>query len=137
MEASLSPVTDGQTAIDELKEISTQVEAAVLVGTDGKVLASTLSDARAERLATTAKNLLEEAGRLDARELRQLEVATGEGSLFAVREGDLLIAATTGPGPTTGLIFYDLKSSLRRAAEKPKPKPKPKPRRKPASGGKT
>jgi len=137
VEASLSPVTDGQTAIGELKEISTQVETAVVVDTDGKVLGSTLPEAQAERLAATAKNLLEEAGRLDARELRQLEVATEEGSLFVVREGDLLIAATTGPLPTTGLVFYDLKSSLRRAAEKPKPKPKPRPRRKPASGGKT
>ena len=133
MQASLSPVTDGQTAIGELKEISTQVESAVLVGGDGAVLGSTLPDEQARSLAASATNLLEEAGRLDTRELRQLEVATDAGSLFVVREGELLVAATTGPEPTAGLVFYDLKSCLRRAAEKPKPKT----RRKPTSRGKT
>ena len=35
---------------------------------------------------------------------------------------------TSGAEPTAGLVFYDLKACLRKAAEKPKPKPKPKPR---------
>ena len=58
-----------------------------------------------------------------------------DGSLFVVREGQLLIAATTGPEPTSGLVFYDLRACLRKAAEKPKPKPraKPRPRAKPKS----
>jgi hypothetical protein len=59
-------------------------------------------------------------------ELTQLEAATGEGSLFVVRDGDRLIAAVSGPEPTAGLVFYDLRSALRRAAERTKPKPKPK-----------
>ena len=45
-----------------------------------------------------------------------------------------MIAATTVPEPTVGLVFYDLKTCLRALgeAEKPKPKAKPKPRRAPA-----
>ena len=54
--------------------------------------------------------------------MTQLEAATGEGSVFVVRDGDRLIAAATGPEPTGGLVFYDLKSCLRRAAKQPKPK---------------
>jgi hypothetical protein len=49
--------------------------------------------------------------------------------VFVVRDEERLIAATTGPGPTAGLVFYDLKSALRSLAEPP---PKPKPKRAPA-----
>ena len=52
----------------------------------------------------------------------QLEAATLTGSVFVVRDGDRLIAATTTPEPTVGLVFYDLKSCLR-AIEVPAPKP--------------
>jgi predicted regulator of Ras-like GTPase activity (Roadblock/LC7/MglB family) len=123
-EASLSAMTDGQTALSELTEISSQVEAAVLFGTDGEVVASTLPDDRAKQVAASAKALFEEAGRGRAGELTHLEAATADGSLFVVQDGELLIAASTGPEPTSGLVFYDLKACLRKAAAKPKPKPK-------------
>ncbi len=43
----------------------------------------------------------------------QLEAATLDGSVFVVRDGQRLIAATTTPEPTVGLVFYDLKTCLR------------------------
>src|SRR5687768_1607311 len=85
-EASLSAMTDGETALAELKEISSQVEAAVLVGEDGAVVASTLTEGGANQLADSARALFEEAGRARGGELTHLEAATGEGSLFVVRE---------------------------------------------------
>jgi predicted regulator of Ras-like GTPase activity (Roadblock/LC7/MglB family) len=130
-EASLSPVTDGKKALDELTEISSQIESAVLFGADGEVVASTLPDLHAKQVASSAKALFEEAGRASTGELTHLEAITGDGSLFVVREGDLLVAAATGEEPTAGLVFYDLKACLRKAAEKPKAKAakaKPKPR---------
>ena len=43
-------------------------------------------------------------------------------------DGDLAAAAATGPEPTAGLVFYDLKSCLRAArtpgADDGKPRPK-------------
>jgi predicted regulator of Ras-like GTPase activity (Roadblock/LC7/MglB family) len=123
-------MTDGKTALSELTEISSQVEAAVLFGADGEIVASTLPDPRAKQLAASAKALFEEAGRVGAGELSQLEAATADGSLFVVRDGDLLIAASTGTEPTSGLVFYDLKATLRKAAAKPKPAAKRKPRAK-------
>ena len=39
-----------------------------------------------------------------------------------MRDADRAIAATTSPDPTVGLVFYDLKSCLRDAGEKPAPK---------------
>ena len=52
--------------------------------------------------------------------MSQLEASTVTGSVFVVRDGDRLIAATTSPEPTVGLVFYDLKTCLR-SIEEPKP----------------
>ena len=115
-------------ALSELRDISSQVQAAVLFDTGGSVLGSTLPDEQAKRLADAAKLLLEQAEvvRGDAEpKLTQLEAATPEGSVFVVREGDHVLAATTGQQPTAGLVFYDLRTAVRASAEKPKPKPKP------------
>ena len=123
-------MTQDETALAELTEISSQVEAAVLFDRDGSVAASTLPDERSAQLASSARALFEAAEQMRDGELTQLEAATGEGSVFVVREGDRLIAAVAAPEPTAGLVFYDLRSSLRRAAERTKAKPKPTPKTK-------
>jgi len=122
---------DAKQALNDLREISSQIGAAVLMESDGAVLGSTLADgSRAEALAAATRELLAAADRTrrgvapDA--LTQLEVATLEGSVFVVRDGKRVLAATTSPEPTVGLVFYDLKSCLRNAQSEP---PKPKPRR--------
>ena len=56
------------------------------------------------------------------RTLTQLEVALKEGSVFVVRDGGRSIVATTGAGPTSGLVFYDLRTCLRALEPPPKPK---------------
>ena len=116
---------DAQQALADLTEISSQIEAAVLFDDQGAVAGSTLANEDAARaLATAAGRLLEEAGafRSAGGEVTQLEASTHEGSVFVVRDGTRRIAATTGPSPTVGLVFYDLKSCLRgtEAAAKPK-----------------
>lgn len=104
---------DAQQALADLTEISSQIEAAVVFDDAGKVAGSTLSEGG--ELAQAAKRLLAAAEEVGTGEsaLTQLEVATGEGSVFVVRDGTMLIAATTGGNPTAGLVFYDLKSALR------------------------
>ena len=129
-EASLSHMTEPSAALAQLTDISTQIEAAVLFDADGKVVAATIPEDRAERVATSAKALLEQAGQIGEGELTQVEASTAEGSLFVVKDGSAMIAATTSAEPTAGLVFYDLKSALR-AAAKPKPKPRPKAAAKP------
>jgi predicted regulator of Ras-like GTPase activity (Roadblock/LC7/MglB family) len=126
-EASLSAMTKPSAALAELTDISTQIEAAVLFDADGKVVASTIPEERAAQVATSAKALLEQAGQIGEGELTQVEASTAEGSLFVVKDGPTMIAASTSAEPTAGLVFYDLKSALR-AAAKPAAKPKPKPR---------
>ncbi len=104
---------DAAEALKDLTEISSQIEAAILVSSDGTTLASTIEDdARSERLAKAAQALLE-AATADGGKLVQLEAATGEGSLFVVRDDERVVAAVTKAEPTAGLVFFDLKSCLR------------------------
>ena len=88
----------------------------------GDVSASTLgAGAPAAAFARRAAELLEGARRVEAGDapLTQVEVSTGEGSVFVVSDGSARIAATTPPDPTVGLVFYDLKSTLRQLSAGP------------------
>jgi predicted regulator of Ras-like GTPase activity (Roadblock/LC7/MglB family) len=108
-----SRAMDAPEALADLMEISSQVDTAVISGPDGDVLASTLPEEAARRLAQTAAALAGAAPDSGERTLTQLEAATRDGSVFVVRDGDRSIAATTGASPTAGLVFYDLKTCLR------------------------
>jgi predicted regulator of Ras-like GTPase activity (Roadblock/LC7/MglB family) len=115
---------DAAQAIADLTEISPQVRRVVVIGADGAPGGSNLADeAAAARLADGAKRLVEAAEGLRPG-VAQLEAATLTGSVFVVRDGERMIAATTTPEPTVGLVFYDLKSCLRSIEDAP-----PKPRR--------
>jgi predicted regulator of Ras-like GTPase activity (Roadblock/LC7/MglB family) len=109
---------DAAQALADLTELSAQIERAAVVDEQGAVLASTFADEeRARRFADGARRLADEAeaartGR-GLTGLAQLEAATLGGSVFVVRDGGRLIAATTRPEPTVGLVFYDLKHCLR------------------------
>ena len=117
-------VVDAAQAIADLTEISPQVQRVVVIAADGSIVGSNADSAAAQKLVDGATQLMG-----DAEELRpgvsQLEAATIAGSVFVVRDGDRLIAATTSPEPTVGLVFYDLKTCLR-AIDEPKPKAAPK-----------
>src|SRR3954471_21549290 len=106
---------DAAAALERLREISSQVRAAVIFERGSKVVGSTLADEkRAKQVAEEAEALLADADqRGDSGQFAQLEVALRDGSVFVVRDGDRLIAATTQPEPTVGLVFYDLKNCLR------------------------
>jgi predicted regulator of Ras-like GTPase activity (Roadblock/LC7/MglB family) len=120
---------DAAQAIADLTEISPQVRDVVVIDPDGVAAGSNLADeAAATRLADGAKRLVEAAEALRPG-MAQLEAATLAGSVFVVRDGDRMIAATTTPEPTVGLVFYDLKTCLRAIETAP---PKPARRRAPA-----
>jgi hypothetical protein len=128
---------DPAQALAELKQISVQVQEAVIFDQSGGVVASTLGEERARTMAEAARRLLESAAGAveNGEQLVQVEAALPEGSVIVVREGATAIAATTVPDPTVGLIFYDLRTCLRALAETeetPKPRRKAPARRKKA-----
>jgi hypothetical protein len=107
---------DAAQALADLAEISSQIREAALVRPDGTLVAGS------ERVAKAAAALLEAAdGLRPGGLLTQAEASTGAGSLFVVRDGERVAAATTGPEPTVGLVFYDLKATLRSADAEPAP----------------
>jgi predicted regulator of Ras-like GTPase activity (Roadblock/LC7/MglB family) len=134
------PRVDPSQALADLTEVSSQIQAAVVIGSAGEVLASTLEADPAERLAAAAEELvgaMTQAPGGGTGELVQFEAATADGSVFGVRDGGRLIVATTATEPTAGLVFYDLKSCLRAIAQpagKPRPKKKT-PEPEPAADG--
>jgi predicted regulator of Ras-like GTPase activity (Roadblock/LC7/MglB family) len=135
----LERTMDAQQALADLTEISSQIQAAVVFDDDGKVAASTLGDSpRADELAQAAGRLLAAADAVKPGDsaLTQLEVATGDGSVFVVRDGKTVIAATTGNDATTGLVFYDLKSALRNVKVQPPAAKRPEAAKKPAAARK-
>jgi predicted regulator of Ras-like GTPase activity (Roadblock/LC7/MglB family) len=132
---------DAAQALADLTEISSQIDAAVLFDQEGAVAGSTLSSGQAaESFARFASKLLADAAafRSSGAAVTQLEASTQDGSVFVVRDGARLIAATTGPSPTVGLVFYDLKSCLRGAAgddvQDAKPKPRARRKKEPVDG---
>jgi len=116
---------DAAQALTDLREISSQIQAAVVLDADGQKLGSTLDGSRGDDFAQASRELLAAVGRAAGREPVQAEISLGGGSVFLVKDGERAIVATTAPEPTVGLVFYDLKSCLRALGEKPKPKPRP------------
>jgi len=110
-------------ALQDLLDVSPQVEAALVITRDGTLLADSLEGrtAVAQRLAKTAVRLLEEAERarseLGREPVTQCEVATGDGHVFVVSDEARVVLAVTGSEPTVGLVFYDLKTALRAVRE--------------------
>ena len=112
---------DAAAAIAELRELSTQIETIVLAGRNGALVAASVRDDTAGRIAEAAVRLADGADQVRAdmgREaLAQLQAATPDGSVFLVCDGDRMAVATTGADPTVGLVFYDLKTLLRQVSE--------------------
>lgn len=111
-------------ALEELLEVSPQVDAAViLVRADGSLVASAPSSGgrMAERFAATSMRLLEAAeqarAELGREPVVQVEVATLDGHVFVVADATHVVAAVTAADPTVGLVFYDLKTALRTLRE--------------------
>jgi predicted regulator of Ras-like GTPase activity (Roadblock/LC7/MglB family) len=111
-------------ALRELSELSSQVDRAVVLDAEGSLLGSTIDDAAsAERLADAARGLLSAAEELRPAggAVVSAEVELSDGAFFVLRESGRTIAATTGPGPTAGLVTYDLRTCLRALGEAEEP----------------
>src|SRR5437762_14332004 len=100
--ATVRPVAPPADALKDLTEISTQIETAVVLDREGTVVASTVDDERAGRLAQSALELLRaaEAHRPEeGLELVQLDGALRGGSVVVVCDGGRGVAATPRDAP--------------------------------------
>ena len=116
--------TAAGSALDELLDVSPQVDAAVILRRDGGTLvasAPATSDRMADRLAATCVRIVD-AAETARRELGrepvvQVEVSAADGHVFVVSDPQWIVAAVTDADPTVGLVFYDLKTALRAVRE--------------------
>ena len=99
-------------ALDYLGELSTDIEATVVLDRDGRVAAATGDDdERKERMREIFVALLDRAA--DAAPgagVDQLEVTTADGSVFAVRGSAWTVGVVAGRKPLSSLMFYDLRN---------------------------
>jgi hypothetical protein len=102
-------------ALDYLAELSTDIRAGVLLGTGGELVSAWEGDdERGERVRELVADLLDrvdaEAG--DREPPTQVEVSTGAGGVFVVRDASWTIAVVTGRFALASLMFYDLRKVL-------------------------
>jgi hypothetical protein len=88
-------------ALEYLRTLSADIEAAAVLGADGRLLAGP------DELAEPARALLAEAPDAD-----DLEVSTAEGSVFAARSDDHAVVLVCGRFTLPALVRFDLRMVL-------------------------
>jgi hypothetical protein len=101
-------------ALDYLAELSTDIRAGVLLDAAGELAAAWEGDQeRGERVRELVSDLLERVdGAAGGDPPVQVEVSTGTGGVFCVRDGSWTIAVVTGRFALSSLMFYDLRKLL-------------------------
>jgi hypothetical protein len=107
-EASLTP----ELALRYLGELSTDIKASVLLDSSGSVAATSEDGEGGRKLGELAGELLARADAADDEEVTQVEVSTGEGAVYAVREEHWSAAVVCGRFALPSLMFYDLRTVL-------------------------
>ena len=104
------PALTPELALAYLDELSTDIEAALVLDRGGRLAAASVEDEeRAERMRELATGLLDRAAHVTPG-ADQVEVTTAEGSVFAVRGSDWTVAVVAGRRPLASLMFYDLRN---------------------------
>jgi hypothetical protein len=106
-------------ALADLVEISSQLQAAALLGGDGEVVGSVgVPETRAGVLAQAVRELLDAAAFRAEGGVTQVHAELDDGDVFAVAgDGGRTIVAVASGRPAPGLVFYDLKRCLAQAGE--------------------
>ena len=112
---------DVQSAFEEMMDISTDIDKAVIFGPAG-ILATNMSDTAAKAATDQAQELVRlgelRAGEMGSQPFTQLVVETAAGYVFLARElgaQGMTMLATGKKGSRVGLALYDLKTCLRDA----------------------
>jgi hypothetical protein len=114
-EAALTP----ELALQYLGEISTDIKASVLVASDASTAVTSRPGEAGDQLPVLAAELFERADAADGDPVSQVEVSTGDGGVFAVRNERWTVAVVTGRFALSSLMFYDLRSVLGDLEAKP------------------
>lgn len=110
-------------AFEEMMDISTDIDKAVLFDASGVLASNMPEEAQAPALAQ-AKELAglaeARAGEMGSQPFTQLVIETAAGYVFLARESGaqgMAVLATGKKGSRVGLVLYDLKTCIRDARE--------------------
>jgi hypothetical protein len=106
--ASLTP----ELALQYLGELSTDIKASVVLSADGRTAAASKPAETGDRLRELTQQLFERADAADSQVVTQVEVSTGDGAVYAVRDERWTVGVVTGRFALSSLMFYDLRSVL-------------------------
>lgn len=107
-----APALTPDLALQYLGELSTDIKASVVVSADGQTAAASRPGDTGDRLRELTRELLDEAAAADDLPVAQVEVSTGNGAVYAVRDEHWTIAVVTGRFALSSLMFYDLRGVL-------------------------
>lgn len=102
-DATLTP----DRAADFVEGLSTDVRACVLLDGEGQLVSVDAGhESEADSLAELARDLLSRAG------APQVEVSTGAGIVYALRQADWTLAVVAGRFALSSLVFFDMRRVL-------------------------
>jgi predicted regulator of Ras-like GTPase activity (Roadblock/LC7/MglB family) len=110
--ATVSAPLTPELALQYLGELSTDIKASVVASSDGRTAAASRPDDAGDQLRDLTRQLFECADVADDRPVTQVEVSTGDGAVYAVRDEHWTIGVVTGRFALSSLMFYDLRSVL-------------------------
>jgi predicted regulator of Ras-like GTPase activity (Roadblock/LC7/MglB family) len=95
-----------------LGQLSTDIRASAIVSADGRTAATSRPGEGGDRLRELTAELFSKADTADDQVVTQVEVSTGDGAVYAVRDERWTVAVVTGRFALSSLMFYDLRSVL-------------------------
>ena len=107
-----APALTPDLALQYLGELSTDIKASVLLAEDGRIAAAGEPAKTGDQLRDLTLELFAKADAADDQPVTQVEVSTGTGAVYALREGSWTIAVVTGRFALSSLMFYDLRTVL-------------------------
>ena len=106
-----APLTP-ELALQYLGELSTDIKASVVLSADGRTAAASKPGETGDRLRELTQQLFERADAADSQVVTQVEVSTGDGAVYAVRDERWTVGVVTGRFALSSLMFYDLRGVL-------------------------
>jgi hypothetical protein len=110
--ATMAGALTPELALQYLGELSTDIKASVVLSSDGRTAAASRPGEPGDELRDLAQQLFERADVADDRAVTQVEVSTGDGAVYAVRDEHWTLGVVTGRFALSSLMFYDLRSVL-------------------------
>lgn len=110
--AAVSAALTPELALQYLSELSTDIKASVVMSADGRTAAASRPGEVGDKLRALTQDLFEHADASDDQVVTQVEVSTGSGAVFAVRDERWTVGVVTGRFALSSLMFYDLRSVL-------------------------